>query len=174
MATFNFDDELVQGELGEREVDAILDAARLPYESHPAEQRSGIDFASGEVRVDVKTQSHKYIYTGNIPIEVFSVLEAQEPGWFFKSASDVIVWLYLDAEGDGLWHRGYMMYMGDELHEFITDNREEWRRVEVANDGRYGQYTAVNYLVPVPAFPVHLLAPFDPSTEILETALHGS
>jgi len=171
MVSFNFEDELVQGDLGEEAIDRIVSAARLPYETFPEEQRSGIDFASGDVRLDVKTQSHKYIYTGNIPIEVFSVIEEQKPGWFFTSQSDIVVWLYVNKAGDGVWHRGYLMFMGEELRDFIVDNREKWRRIEVENDGPYGQYTAVNYLVPAPAFPAHLLVPFNPLDDAVGTAL---
>jgi len=99
--------------------------------------------------------------SGNIPIEVFSVFEQQKPGWFYASDSDIVVWVYHDERGDGLWHTGYVMPLTDTLREWVNHNRELWRRIEVANDGRYGEYTAINYLVPVPAFPPHQLIPFD-------------
>jgi hypothetical protein len=171
MEAFNFEDELVQGRIGEAKLSEMVGEAILGYESHPDIQRSGIDLVDDAYRWDVKTQSHKYIFTSNIPIEVFSSFEDQSVGWFYKTHSDIIVWLYLDANGTGVWHRGYVMFMTDALVEFVEEYRENWRRIEVSNDGRYGEYTAVNYLIPVTAFPSHMLVPFNPLGEGVEAAL---
>jgi len=163
--TFHFAEQLQIGDVGESHVETLVNEALLDYETHPEIQRAGIDLSDDKNRIDVKTQAWKYVFTGNIPIEVFSVFEQQTPGWFYKSKADIIVWLYTDERGDGIWHTGYVMPMTDRLREWVNHNRELWRRIEVANDGRYGEYTAINYLVPVPAFRPEQLIPFDTRTD---------
>jgi len=158
---YDFDAELAVGDIGESFVADLLDATLHPYETHPHLQRAGIDLSDDNNRIDVKTQAWKYIFTGNMPIELFSVYEEAQPGWFFKSEADLIVWLYLDETGDSIYSKGYIMPMHDEIVQWVKEHRELWRKVEVNNDGRYGSYTAVNYLIPVPAFPAEFLIPFD-------------
>jgi len=162
---FSFNNQLALGKAGEDMVMRAVDGMLHDYDTHPHLQRSGIDITNDKYLIDVKTQAHKYIDSDNIPIEVFSVYEQQKPGWFYRSEADIIVWVYHGEGGNGLWHTGYVMPLTDELREWVNDNRKEWRRIEVANDGRYGKYTAVNYLIPIDKFREHELISFDPRTE---------
>jgi len=163
--TFAFDNQLALGQAGESIVRDAVNGILHDYNTHPHLQRSGIDITDDKHLIDVKTQAWKYVFSGNIPIEVFSVFEQQKPGWFYKSNADIVVWVYHDERADGLWHTGYVMPLTDSLREWVNHNRELWRRIEVANDGRYGEYTAINYLVPVPAFRPEQLIPFDTRTD---------
>jgi len=160
---FGFDDERRQGERGEEEFLRHQEAQALSYEDYPTEQQRGIDALAGNSRIDIKTQSYKYVFTGNIPLEIFSVVEESKLGWFLDSATDIVVWLYEGPDGpDGdYWHTAYKMMVTDELREFITTNADLWKRSESRNENQYGTYHSVCYMVPVPAFPPDTLVPFD-------------
>ena len=160
MRTFGFDDERRQGQQGEEEFLRHQEEQALSYERYPTEQQRGIDALAGDARIDIKTQSYKYIFTGNLPLEIFSAVEASKVGWFLDSATDIVVWLY-ESEDGGYWNTAIKMTMSDDLRTFITEHADLWKRTESRNENRYGTYHSVCYMVPVPAFPPGSLELFD-------------
>jgi hypothetical protein len=162
---FSFSNQLALGKAGEDMVMRSIDGMLHGYDTHPDLQRSGIDITNDKYLIDVKTQAHKYTDSGNLPIEVFSVYEKSKPGWFFSSDADIIVWVYHGKGGKGLWHTGYVMPLTSDLRQWVNKYRKRWRRIRVPNDGRYGKYNAICWLVPIDEFAEHELIPFDPHTE---------
>jgi hypothetical protein len=140
-------------------------ATNVSYEDRPELQRAGIDGILTETRpsFDTKVQDYGHTGTGNLPIEVWSAIEDNDPGWFYTAESDLIVWLYKNRAKTDFYHTGYLMPLRDSLIEWFNDRVDEFRRIEKANKGMYGdEYTTICRLVPIEEFPVEYLAEFDP------------
>ena len=167
-----FEDDLAFGleweERASERLEEILLSVRatnVDYAKRPELQRAGIDSILGKERptFDVKVQSNHHTDTGNLPIEVMSVVEDMEPGWFYTSDADMVVWLYENKAGTNLHHTGYLMPLRDGLIEWFNDRKDEFRRITKPNKGQYGDnYTTVCRLVPIEQFPAEYLAEFDP------------
>lgn len=156
---FDFQEQLEMGLSAESDIvnklSESLDVEAYDYEDNPDKQRSGIDMTVGTFDIDIKTQSEKYVSTGNIPIETMSVKEQSKPGWFYTSEADYILWLYESSGEYNYHHTAYLMRLDEELIEWFVLEHEKWTNgtVDVYNNGRYGEYNAVNHLIPIPAFP---------------------
>jgi hypothetical protein len=168
--TFDFEEQLEMGVSAEADIieslSGSLNVEAYDYNDDPEKQRSGIDLTVEGVDIDIKTQSEKYISTGNIPIEILSVKEKSKPGWFYKSEADFVLWLY-ECSGEFNYHyTAYLMRLDQELIEWFVLEHEKWTNgsIEVRNNGRYGRYTAVNHLIPIPAFPPEKLIQLNPRT----------
>jgi hypothetical protein len=140
-------------------------ATNVSYDERPKLQRAGIDGILTESRpsFDVKVQDYRHTDTGNLPVEVWSSIDDQVPGWFYTAESDLIVWLYKNRANTDLYHTGYLMPLRGSLVEWFNDRVGDFRRVTTRNRGMYGdEYTTVCRLAPIEEFPAEYLAEFDP------------
>jgi hypothetical protein len=164
----DLEDALEWEELAVDRVEELLLSARatnVSYDDRPELQRAGID---GIVRqqqpsFDIKVQDYRHTDTGNLPIEVWSSFEDNEPGWFYTAESDMIVWVYKNRVGTDFYHTGYLMPLRDGLIEWFNDRIDKFRDFSIDNVGTRGdEYTTTGRLVPIDTFPSEYLAEFDP------------
>ena len=169
--TFDFDEQLTFGTDWEqrakdhlRELFAAVSVSNIDYNEDPELQRAGVDvlFQQDETTIDVKTQRHDHIETGNLPIEMLSVVEEGVPGWFWEADSDLVVWVYPNKAKTNLYKTGYLMPLTDGLRDWVDENAEQFRYVRTETTGRYGEYHTGCRLIPVDAFPDEYLVEFDP------------
>lgn len=169
--TFDFDEQLAFGTDWEqrakdhlRELFAAVSVSNIDYNEDPELQRAGVDvlFQQDETTIDVKTQRHDHIETGNLPIEMLSVVEEGVPGWFWEADSDLVVWVYPNKAKTNLYKTGYLMPLTDGLRDWVDENAEQFRYVRTETTGRYGEYHTGCRLIPVDAFPDEYLVEFDP------------
>lgn len=169
--TLDFDEQLAFGTEWERrakdhlrELFAAVSVSNIDYDEDPELQRAGIDvlFQQDETSIDVKTQRHEHIETGNLPIEMLSVVEDGVPGWFWEADSDLVVWVYPNKPKTNLYKTGYLMPLTDGLRDWVDENAEEFRYVRTETSGRYGEYHTGCRLIPVDSFPDEYLVEFDP------------
>lgn len=170
---YDFDEQLEMGlemeqRLSER-LESILTSINLEniaYSDQPEIQRSGIDSILRKKNVDfeIKSQRYEHTKTGNLPIEVVSVLEEQEPGWYHYSEADIIVWVYHNKPKPTTnYHNvGYFMLFDERFKDWFEEREESFRFVSVPNEGRYGEYHTGNRLVPIEEIPDEWLIEFDP------------
>jgi len=132
----------------------------VSYDKRPELQRAGIDtiFKQRDPAIDVKTQRHHHADSDNLPIETVSAQENDTPDWFYTSEADVIVWVFPNAAGTNLYHRGYFMPHTDGLIEWFNDCITDYRRITKDN----GEWTTACRLVPIDDFPAEYLVEFDP------------
>lgn len=164
---YSFDEQLAFGKRWEqrakthlRELFASVAVTNIDYDTRPELQRAGIDvlFQQSETSIDIKTQRHEHIDSGNLPIEVMSVVEKQKPGWFWEADSDLVVWVYPNKPETNLYKTGYLMPLTEGLRDWFDDCAEEFRYTRIPNDG---YHTGVR-LVPINEFPEEYLVEFDP------------
>jgi len=169
--TFDFDERLQFGNNWEeraknhlQELFTAISVSNIDYDQRPELQRAGIDvlFQREETQIDIKTQSHEYIETGNLPVEMLSVVEDAVPGWFWDSDSDLIVWVYPNKAKTNLHKTGYLMPLTDGLRDWVDENAEQFRYIRTRTTGRYGEYHTGCRLIPVDTFPGEYLVAFDP------------
>lgn len=169
---YNFETQKQQGEPHEQTVlQAVGEALSTPvrhfeYESHPYEQLSGVDgITHSGVKVDVKVQRKSHIETGNLPVEIWSDIAGQTPGWFYTGNASLIAWAYCDFSTDELLQTGYMLHKTERFVDWFHRHKQRFRRVDIDNDG----YTAVVSLVPLITIPDNFLE----HIEINETTSDG-
>lgn len=169
--SFDFDEQLAFGSEWEQqakghlqELFTAVSVSNIDYNEQPELQRAGIDvvFQQTEATIDVKTQRHEHLNTGNLPIEVMSVIEEREPGWFWDADSDLVVWVYPNKAKTNLSETGYLMPLTDGLREWFDENAESFRYIRSETTGRYGTYHTGCRLVPIDEFPAEYLVEFDP------------
>lgn len=169
--TFDFDTQLEFGKEWEQqatdhlqELLATVSVSNIDFNERPELQRAGIDsiFSQKEATVDIKTQRFEHTTTGNLPIEVMSVIEQGVPGWFWEGESDMIVWVYPNQAATNLHHTGYLMPLTDGLRDWFDENAGEFRFIKSKTTGRYGKYHTGCRLVPIDRFPNEYLVSFDP------------
>jgi len=168
---FDFDEQLEFGTDWEQQAKSHLQelftavsVANIDYNERPELQRAGVDvlFRKDETTIDVKTQSHKYVDSGKLPIEIVSVVEQNVPGWFWDADSDLIVWVYPNKAKTNLHKTGYLMPLTDGLRDWVDERADEFRYIQTQTNGRYGTYHTGCRLVPIDAFPSEYLVEFDP------------
>lgn len=139
-------------------------ATNIDYSDRPELQRAGIDgiMQKEQPSFDIKCQRHKYADSPNLPIEIHSVVEKGELGWFYTADSDMVVWIFPNKANTNLYHKGYLMPLHDGLRDWVRENNDQFRRFEKANSGQYGDYTTEGYLIPIDEFPEEYLVGFDP------------
>jgi len=169
--TFDFDEQLQFGTDWEqqakdhlRELFAAVSVSNIDYNQQPELQRAGIDvlFQQDETTIDIKTQSHEYADSGNLPIEMLSVVEDGVPGWFWEADSDLVVWVYPNKAKTNLHKTGYLMPLTDGLRDWVDENAEQFRYIRTETTGRYGKYHTGCRLIPIDDFPDEYLVAFDP------------
>lgn len=164
---FDFDEQLAFGEEWERRVSERLNSLlksisveNISFDENPELQLSGVDavLKRENPQFDVKTQSHKHIATGNLPIETWSKFEQSTPGWFYTSESDIVVWVYPNKAHTNLYRKGYFMMLGEGIRGWFNDRHDRYRSIEVQNTG----WMTKCRLVPIEDFPDEYLVEFDP------------
>ena len=169
--SYDFDEQLDFGSDWEayakdrlQELFSAVSVSNIDYNQRPELQRAGVDvlFQQSETTIDIKTQRNDYFHTGNLPIEVMSVVEECIPGWFHDAESDLVVWVYPNKAGTNLYQTGYLMPLTDGLRDWFDKTAEQYRYIETQTTGRYGTYHTGCRLVPVTEFPDEYLVEFDP------------
>jgi len=147
-----------------KELFTSISVSNISYENDPELQRAGIDvlFQNETTKIDVKTQRHKHTNSPNLPFEVASVLEENEPGWFWEANSDLIIWIYPNKAQTNLYHTGYLMTLSDGLRNWFDETHDEYEFKSIPNSGRYGEYHTGCYMVPIDDIPEEYLVEFDP------------
>jgi len=164
---YSFEEQLEFGKEWERRVSDRLEdiltvyaAQNISFDDEPEMQLAGIDtiLQKNNPQIDVKTQSYKNTQTGNLPIEVVSVMEADPPkkGWFLKTEADLIVWVGENKAGTNLYHKGYFMPMI--VRDWLNERLGKYRYVSIENE----EWTTGVRLVPIKDFPDEYLIEFDP------------
>jgi hypothetical protein len=170
-SSYSFDEQLSFGKEWEQQAKSHLQelftavsVSNIDYDEQPELQRAGVDvvFQQETTDIDIKTQRHGHLNTGNLPIETLSVVEKGKLGWFFEAESDLIVWVYPNKAGTNLHKTGYLMPLTDGLRDWFAENAETYRYVEVETHSEYGAYHTGCRLVPVDSFPAEYLVEFDP------------
>jgi hypothetical protein len=168
---FDFDEQLQFGNNWEeqakthlQELFTAVSVSNIDYNQRPDLQRAGVDvlFRKEETTIDVKTQSHKYVDSANLPIEIVSVVEEDLPGWFWDSDSDLVVWVYPNKAKTNLHKTAYLMPLTDGLRDWFDDHADDFRYIRTETNGRYGKYHTGCRLVPIDVFPEEYLVQFDP------------
>lgn len=169
--SFEFSEQLAFGKEWEsqakdhlQELFTSISVSNIDYDNRPELQRAGVDvlFQQESTKIDVKTQRHKYLSTGNLPIEVASVIEDEVPGWFWESDADLVVWVYPNKAATNLHKTGYLMPLTKGLRDWFDDRASDFRFVTVETTGQYGTYHTGCRLVPTDKFPDEYLVEFDP------------
>lgn len=162
---YSFNEQLKFGLEWEREVSDRLEnilmainAENISFDESPQMQRNGIDsiLKKRDPKIDVKTQKYENTQTGNLPIEVMSVLEKQKPGWYHTTECDMVVWVGVNRTGSNLYHKGYFMPMS--VRRWLDEKLDEYRYVNIPNE----DWTTGVRLVPIDDFPEEYLIEFDP------------
>jgi hypothetical protein len=170
-SSYSFDEQLSFGKEWERQAKSHLQelftavsVSNIDYNEQPELQRAGIDvvFQQQTTDIDIKTQRHGHLETGNLPIETLSVVEKGKLGWFFEAESDLVVWVYPNKAGTNLHKVGYLMPLTDGLRDWFGETAETYRYVEAETHGKYGEYHTGCRLVPIDSFPSEYLVEFDP------------
>lgn len=168
---FDFDEQLDFGTEWEKtakehlqELFNAVSVSNIDYDEQPELQRAGIDvlFQQQTASIDVKTQRHRYAFTGNLPFEVLSVVEEMEPGWFIEAESDLVVWVYPNKAKTNLYKQGYLMPLTDGLRDWFKQNADGYTYKTIPNKGKYGNYTTGIRLVKIEDLPDEYLVEFDP------------
>lgn len=168
---FDFDEQLNFGNKWEsaakdhlKELFSAISVSNIDYNDRPELQRAGIDvlFQKEQTTIDVKTQSHEYAFSDNLPIEILSVVEEMEPGWFIKADSDLVVWVFPNKAKTNLYKRGYLMTLTKGLRKWFKENADDYRYQKIPNSGRYGDYHTGVRLVKIEDIPNEYLVEFDP------------
>lgn len=168
---FDFDEQLTFGTKWEstakdhlKELFSSISVSNIDYNEAPELQRAGIDvlFQKEKTKIDVKTQSHEYANSENLPIEILSVIEEMEPGWFHDAESDLVVWVFPNKAKTNLYKRGYLMTLTPGLRSWFDEHAEEYRYKRIPNTGRYGDYHTGVRLVKIDDIPDEYLVEFDP------------
>lgn len=147
-----------------KELFTSISVSNISYDDDPELQRAGIDvlFQQEETKIDVKTQRYEHVDSPNLPIEIVSVLESGEPGWFWSADSDLIVWVYPNKAQTNLHHVGYLMTLSEGLRDWFDSHTDDFQFRRIATEGRYGEYHTACYLVPIAEIPDEYLVTFDP------------
>jgi len=162
---YNFSEQLTFGLEWEQKVSEKLEtiltsisAENISFDKQPEMQRSGIDsiLHKDNPKIDVKTQKYENTQTGNLPIEVMSVLEDGKLGWYWTTESDMIVWVGLNKTGKNLYHKGYFMPMS--VRDWLDERLDEYPHRSIPNE----DWTTIIRLVPIEDFPDRYLIEFDP------------
>lgn len=170
-SSYTFGEQLSFGKKWEKqakehlqELFTAVSVSNIDYDEQPELQRAGIDvlFQQTETDIDVKTQRYKHVDTGNLPVELLSVVGDQEPGWFWEADSDLVVWVYANKADTNLYHTGYLMPLTEGLRDWVRENKDGFRAVTTETRGRYGTYETLCRLVPISEFPSEYLVEFDP------------
>jgi len=168
---FDFDEQLQFGTQWEQqakrhlqELFTSISVSNISYDENPKLQRAGIDvlFQKEDTKIDIKTQSHKYVDSPNLPIEVMSVMQDHEPGWFYEADSDLVVWIFPNKAKTNLYKRGYLMTLTYGLRDWFDEHSEEYRFQRIPNTGRYGDYDTGCRMVKIEDIPDEYLVEFDP------------
>jgi len=168
---FDFDEQLDFGSKWEseakthlKELFSAISVSNIDYNDNPELQRAGIDvlFQKEQATIDVKTQSHEYAFSENLPFEVLSVVEEMEPGWFVEADSDLVVWVFPNKAKTNLYKQGYLMPLTEGLREWFKQNADDYRYQRIPNSGRYGDYHTGVRLVKIEDIPEEYLVEFDP------------
>jgi hypothetical protein len=147
-----------------RELFTSISVSNISYDEEPELQRAGIDvlFQKENTKIDIKTQRHEHAHSPNLPIEVMSVMEDHEPGWFYTADSDLVVWIYPNKAETNVYKTGYLMTLTDGLREWFNERSDEFDFTRIPNRGRYGEYDTGCRLVPIKEIPDEYLVEFDP------------
>lgn len=168
---FDFDEQLSFGQEWERRVAARLDSLlqsisvqNIAFDDNPQLQLSGVDAVLDKEnpQFDVKTQSHEYIETGNLPIETWSKFEQATPGWFYTSESDMVVWVYPNKAKTNLYKKGYFMMLGEGIRDWFSRRLDQYPTTQPRNVSRGDKWVTECRLVPIEDFPDEYLVEFDP------------
>jgi hypothetical protein len=168
---FDFDEQLSFGKEWEerfsRELEDLLlsvSVQNIDYDENPDLQRAGIDsiLQQKSPTIQIKTQSHEYAHSSNLPFETMSVEEESVPGWIYTETADLIVWVFPNKPATNFYKQGYLMPFTDGLVEWFNERVDEFYRKRVPNTGRYGDYYTAVRLVPIADIPDEFLARFDP------------
>lgn len=171
---YDFDEQLEFGKNWEQiatehlnDLFFAMSSINIDYDQYPDLQRAGIDsiLQQEQATIDIKTQSHNYINTGNLPIEMVSVLEEGVPGWFVEADSDMVVWVYPNKAKTNLYKTGYLMPLTEGVRNWVyswVEDAPVSRFIKVPNTGSKGDYHTGNWLVPIDKFPDEYLVEFDP------------
>lgn len=139
-----------------------------PFAKHL--QRNGID-GIAETRTfsyDVKVRNYSYYRFKDILIETMSKIESQEPGWWYYSKCDFIVYVWKDPRGDYLID-GYIIFIQDpKLRDWFEDNKETFYHPKPAmtrtNNGK--EWHTDNLAPRINQFPEETIIQFDPKLPI--------
>lgn len=147
-----------------QELFTSISVSNISYDENPELQRAGIDvlFKQEDTKIDIKTQRFEHTQSPNLPIEVQSVMDSMEPGWFYEADSDLVVWIYPNKAKTNLHKTGYLMTLTGGLRDWFDENAEDYRFVRIKNQGKYGEYETGCRLVPIEDFPNEYLVEFDP------------
>jgi len=147
-----------------QELFTSISVSNISYDENPELQRAGIDvlFQQEDTKIDIKTQRFEHTKSPNLPIEVLSVMDSMEPGWFYEADSDLVVWIFPNKAKTNLYKTGYLMTLTDGLRDWFDKNAEDYRFVRIPNKGMYGKYETGCRLVPIEDFPSEYLVEFDP------------
>jgi hypothetical protein len=128
------------------------------YNESPSVQLAGVDgITETGTKIDVKVQRREHIETGNIPIELWSDIVGQNPGWFYAGDASLIAWAYNDRVSDSLLSTAFILHKTEGFVDWFHKHKDRFRRVDIENKG----YTAVVSLVPLITIPGNFLQPFD-------------
>lgn len=134
-------------------------ADRIAFEDHPDKQRAGIDLElmpDGVSAVDTKVRDYESYKYGDIILETWSVVEENEPGWFYTSEADVIAYAWKNKAGTNLINPGYLITNLDRLRDWYQDNYGNYPHIcAKSND-----WTTKFRPVPIEDFPDGTLIPF--------------
>lgn len=169
--TFDWDESLSMGLKWEERLSDWLETVltrmsieNISFSDDPETQLSGIDsvLESGSANFDVKTQDHEYYYSDNLPIETMSVVEADKPGWFYTTESDIIVWVFPNQAGTNLMPTGYFLLHDDTLVEWFNENLSEFPQFEARTPRGETTWTTLGRLVPIDDIPASHITEFNP------------